>query len=314
MASLSIEIPSNIHPASITGQADEHLRKIEDSFGVRIKLEDSTLQVTGKEGAPESASLVIEEIIRKSLNGQPLDGNDLTREIDLSKRAEFSVKELSDDIILTHRGHACRPKTSGQKRYIDAIRSNTITFGIGPAGTGKTYLAMAMAISSLERDEVARIVLSRPIIEAGESLGFLPGTLNEKVDPYIRPLYDALFDMMDSDKAQKLMDNGTLEIAPLAFMRGRTLNDSFVILDEAQNATSEQMKMFLTRLGYGSKMVITGDITQSDLPSRASGLKEALGVLEGVSYISIQKLGVSDVVRNSLVLSIIKAYDKAQSK
>lgn len=314
MASLSVKIPDDIHPADITGQADEYLRKLEEAFGVRISLVDDRLIVNGDKDASESASLVIDEIIRKARCGASISMQELQRSIDLTKSAEFSLKQLSDDVILTHRGRACRPKTSGQKKYIDAIRSNTITFGIGPAGTGKTYLAMAMAIASLDRGDVARIVLSRPIIEAGESLGFLPGTLNEKVDPYIRPLYDALFDMMDAERANKLMDTGTLEIAPLAFMRGRTLNDSFVILDEAQNATSEQMKMFLTRLGYGSKMVITGDLTQSDLPSRASGLKEALNFLGAIDDISIQKLNVTDVVRNSLVLSIINAYEKGQSR
>ena len=277
-------------------------------------MSSDSLDISGDDNAAESASLVIDEVIRKAASESPMTAVDLQRSIDITKNAEFSLKELSDDVILTHRGHAVRPKTSGQKRYIDTIRSNTITFGIGPAGTGKTYLAMAMAIASLERGEVARIVLSRPIIEAGENLGFLPGTLNEKVDPYIRPLYDALFDMMDAEKAQKLMDTGILEIAPLAFMRGRTLNDSFVILDEAQNATAEQMKMFLTRLGYGSKMVRTGDLTQSDLPTRASGLKEALRILKGIDDISIQKMGVSDVVRNSLVLSIIKAYEEKSEK
>lgn len=314
MATLSVKIPGNVHPADITGQADEHIRKIEDAFGVQISVLGDAVNISGDDNAAESASLVIDEVIRKASDVTPITAEELQRSIDLTRHAEFSLKELSDDVILTHRGHACRPKTSGQKKYIDAIRANTITFGIGPAGTGKTYLAMAMAISALERGDVARIVLSRPIIEAGESLGFLPGTLNEKVDPYIRPLYDALFDMMDGEKAQKLMDGGILEIAPLAFMRGRTLNDSFVILDEAQNATSEQMKMFLTRLGYGSKMVVTGDLTQSDLPSRASGLKEALDVLKGIKDISIQRLGVSDVVRNSLVLSIINAYEKGASK
>ncbi len=314
MASISVKIPEDVHPASITGQADEHLRKIEEAFEVHISISDKSFDISGDKLPTESASIVIDELVRKAQAGEAASKTDLQHMIDLARSAEFSLKELSDDVILTHRGKACRPKTSGQKKYIDAIRNNTITFAIGPAGSGKTYLAMAMAIASLNSGDVARIVLSRPIIEAGESLGFLPGTLNEKVDPYIRPLYDALFDMMDVDHANKLMESGTLEIAPLAFMRGRTLNGSFVILDEAQNATSEQMKMFLTRLGYGSKMVITGDLTQSDLPSRASGLKEALRILKGIDDISIQNLGVSDVVRNSLVLSIINAYDKENSK
>lgn len=310
----ALKIPEGVHPATITGHADENLRKVEDAFGVRISLGDAALEIEGDDGPLESAILVLDDIVEKAKGGQAFDACDVQRSIELTKCAQFSPKDLADDVILTHRGHACRPKTTGQKRYIDAIRSNTITFGIGPAGTGKTYLAMAMAIASLDRGDVARIVLSRPIIEAGESLGFLPGTLNEKVDPYIRPLYDALFDMMDAERAQKLMDDGTLEIAPLAFMRGRTLNDSFIILDEAQNATSEQMKMFLTRLGYGSKMAITGDLTQSDLPSRASGLKGALDILDGLDDISIQRLGVGDVVRNSLVQAIINAYEEDSVK
>ena len=216
-----------------------------------------------------------------------------------------------EDILLTYRGRAIRPKTAGQKRYVDAIREHTITFGIGPAGTGKTYLAMAMAVAALKRKEVGRIILTRPVVEAGESLGFLPGTLTEKVDPYIRPLYDALFDMTDMERATQLVESGVIEIAPLAFMRGRTLNDSFIILDEAQNTTPEQMKMFLTRLGFNSKAIITGDVTQIDLPdARRSGLLEAVKVLKNVDDIAILHFTEKDVVRHRLVQAIIKAYER----
>ena len=235
----------------------------------------------------------------------------IQRALDLLRTAEFTPSMLREDILLTYRGRAIRPKTAGQKHYVDAIRKNTITFGIGPAGTGKTYLAMAMAVAALKRKEVGRIILTRPVVEAGENLGFLPGSLNEKVDPYIRPLYDALFDMTDMERAQQLIESNVIEIAPLAFMRGRTLNDSFVILDEAQNTTPEQMKMFLTRLGFGSKMVITGDITQLDLPRGVSGLKgieDVLGDIEGVSF---GRFSGKDVVRHSLVAAIVSAYDRA---
>jgi len=218
---------------------------------------------------------------------------------------------LREDILLTYRGRAIRPKTAGQKRYVDAIRENTVTFGIGPAGTGKTYLAMAMAVAALKRKEVNRIILTRPVVEAGENLGFLPGTLTEKVDPYIRPLYDALFDMTDMERARELIEGGVIEIAPLAFMRGRTFNDSFIILDEAQNTTPEQMKMFLTRLGFNSKMVITGDVTQVDLPHGYSGLKGVRRILEGVEDIAFRDLTGRDVVRHNLVARIVEAYERA---
>ena len=237
----------------------------------------------------------------------------IQRALDLLRTAEFTPSMLREDILLTYRGRAIRPKTAGQKHYVDAIRKNTITFGIGPAGTGKTYLAMAMAVAALKRKEVGRIILTRPVVEAGENLGFLPGSLNEKVDPYIRPLYDALFDMTDMERAQQLIESNVIEIAPLAFMRGRTLNDSFVILDEAQNTTPEQMKMFLTRLGFGSKMVITGDITQLDLPRGVSGLKGIEDILGGIEGVSFCGFSGKDVVRHSLVAAIVSAYDRAQA-
>lgn len=223
-----------------------------------------------------------------------------------------SVMDLSgfrDDILLTYRGKAIRPKTVGQKRYIDAIRRNTVTFCLGPAGTGKTYLAMAMAVAALKRHEVGRIVLTRPVVEAGESLGFLPGTLQEKIDPYVRPLFDALFDMTDMERGGELIEQGIIEIAPLAYMRGRTLNDAFVVLDEAQNTTPEQMKMFLTRLGFNSKFIITGDMTQRDLMGRRGGLSDIERILGGVDDIAFIHLDRSDVVRHALVGRIVEAYD-----
>lgn len=230
------------------------------------------------------------------------------------RTSEVPPHALREDVILTYKGKTLRPRTAGQKHYVDAIRAHTLTFGIGPAGTGKTYLAMAMALAALARKEVGRIILSRPIVEAGENLGFLPGTLTEKVDPYIRPLYDALYDMEDAERANHLIASGIIEIAPLAFMRGRTLNDAFVILDEAQNTTPEQMKMFLTRLGFGSKMVVTGDVTQTDLKQPVSGLLQARRILEGIDDIAFCDLTSSDVVRHSLVSEIIAAYASAAER
>ena len=226
----------------------------------------------------------------------------------------FAPAALRDDVLLSYRGRAIRPKTAGQKHYVDAIRNNTVTFAVGPAGTGKTYLAMAMAVAALKRKEVGRIVLSRPIVEAGENLGFLPGTLFEKVDPYIRPLYDALYSMFDMEKASSLIEAGVIEIAPLAFMRGRTLNDAFIILDEAQNTTPEQMKMALTRLGNGAKIVVTGDVSQIDLPRGTSGLVQVRSILEGIEDIAFCDLTGKDVVRHSLVATIVAAYERADRK
>ena len=302
---ITLTAPDNVSMARIVGQADELLHAVQDAFGARITVRGNAIELSGDPLEVQSLTALFSDMIKMVESGHA---------IDLLHTAEFAPQALREDILLTYRGRAIRPKTAGQKRYVDAIRENTITFGIGPAGTGKTYLAMAMAVAALKRKEVGRIILTRPVVEAGESLGFLPGTLTEKVDPYIRPLYDALFDMTDMEKANQLIEGGVIEIAPLAFMRGRTLNDSFIILDEAQNTTPEQMKMFLTRLGFGSKMVVTGDVTQLDLPRGISGLKNVRSILEGLSDIAFCDFTGKDVVRHSLVAAIVAAYDSAERK
>lgn len=307
---ISIAVPATADLCSITGEADSNLKMLQDAFDAQISMRGNEIRIHGEIADVESLALIFEDLLEQASNGECIDETYLRGAIELRHRLEFSPSSLRGDVLLTHRGRSIHPKTPGQKRYVDSIRNNTITFGCGPAGTGKTYLAMAMAISALNRKEVGRVVLSRPILEAGENLGFLPGTLTEKVDPYIRPLYDALFDMVDGERASEMLDTGMIEIAPLAFMRGRTLNDSFVILDEAQNTTPEQMKMFLTRLGFGSKMVITGDLSQSDLPRNTSGLLQAQSVLAGTDDIAFCEFKSSDVVRNPLVASIIAAYER----
>ena len=312
---ITLTAPASVDLALVVGPADSTLRVVESAFEANITVRGDSIILAGDQSEVQSLTALFSDFIKVAERGEEVTPEYALRSIELLRSAEFSPQALREDILLTFRGRAIRPKTAGQKRYGDAIRSHTITFGLGPAGTGKTYLAMAMAVAALKRKEVGRIILTRPIVEAGENLGFLPGTINEKVDPYIRPLYDALFDMTDMERANDLIDSGVIEIAPLAFMRGRTLNDSFIILDEAQNTTPEQMKMFLTRLGFGSKAVITGDITQIDLPGgKQSGLREALRVLDHVEGIAQCYLTEKDVVRHELVQRIVKAYAEYENK
>ncbi|MDO9108142.1 MAG: PhoH family protein [Coriobacteriia bacterium] len=292
----------------LLGQSDDLLRIIEEQFESDIAVRGNQITIVGEPLETQAVSSLFAEMISLVERGVELNRDAIERSVEMLRDGECSPTAAFSDVILSHKGKSIRPKTGGQKRYVDAIRSNTVTFGIGPAGTGKTYLAMAMAVEALKKRSVGRIILTRPAVEAGESLGYLPGTLFEKVDPYLRPLYDALFDMMDTEKSQQLMDRGVIEVAPLAFMRGRTLNDSFIVLDEAQNTSPEQMKMFLTRLGFGSKVVITGDVTQIDLPKGASGLKQVREILRGVNDIEFIDLLASDVVRHKLVQRIVTAY------
>ncbi len=303
-----LTIPDSIDPTELMGPADVLLRRVEGAFDATISVRGNHIALAGDPDEVEVATSVFSRMIRLVEAGEGLTCEDVDLLIDRVRHGAERMNVLADDVLLTYRGRALRPKTSGQKRYVDSIRRNTITFGIGPAGTGKTYLAMAMAVAALKRKEVGRIVLARPVVEAGESLGFLPGTLQEKLDPYVRPLYDALFDMTDMERGNSLIEQGVIEIAPLAFMRGRTMNDAFVILDEAQNTTPEQMKMFLTRLGFGSKFVVTGDASQKDLRG-ASGLDHARRVLQGVDDVAFVDLDRNDIVRHTLVARIVDAYN-----
>lgn len=309
---ISITVPESVDMAQLVGQADSLIHVITDSFNARTTIRGNKIDLNGDPIEVQVLTALFSDMINVVEGGDELTPEYLRQAIELLKTAEFSPRVLREDILLTYRGRAIRPKTAGQKAYVDAIRNNTVTFGIGPAGTGKTYLAMAMAVAALKRKEVGRIIMTRPIVEAGESLGYLPGTLIEKVDPYIRPLYDALYDMTDMERANQLIESGVIEVAPLAFMRGRTLNDSFIILDEAQNTTPEQMKMFLTRLGFGSKMVVTGDVTQLDLPKGISGLKQVRSILSGLQDIEFCDFTGKDIVRHSLVAAIVSAYDRAE--
>ena len=298
---------------ALLGATDSHLRVIEAAFStltITVRGNEITFQGDSEEGYRLEA--LLNELLVVIRSGQVLSSELVARSISMMRQVpQDHPAEVLSLNILSNRGRSIRPKTANQKHYVDAIDENTITFGIGPAGTGKTYLAMAKAVAALQAKEVNRIILTRPAVEAGEHLGFLPGTLSEKIDPYLRPLFDALHDMIDQDSIPRLMQTGVIEVAPLAYMRGRTLNDAFIILDEAQNTSPEQMKMFLTRLGFGSKMVITGDVTQMDLPSGAkSGLKVIRDILADIDDIAFIELSSQDVVRNSLVGEIVEAYGK----
>ena len=298
---------------SVCGERDENLRLIEEAFGVRIGAKGTEITLAGKQQGVEGAERFISQIQALLKEGYPLYRGDI--DYALRAIAEEPVTNLKDifldTVYISAKRRLITPKGPAQKAYIDAIRNYDIVFGVGPAGTGKTYLAMAMAVAALMKNQVSRIILARPAVEAGERLGFLPGDMAEKVNPYLRPLYDALYDMVDMEKASKLIERGVVEVAPLAFMRGRTLNEAFIILDEAQNTTAEQMKMFLTRLGFGSKAVITGDITQVDLPTgKPSGLIEVQRILKGVKGIKFSYFTEKDVVRHRLVQDIVKAYER----
>jgi phosphate starvation-inducible protein PhoH and related proteins len=308
-AQVKILVPGTQSMVALLGQRDELLKLVEGAFDSQIVVRGNEITITGEEAEAEQVALLFEELLTILGQGQTLTRDDVDKTIDMIRREEARPSEVLGDVLLTTRGRALAPKTVGQKTYVDAIRRSTVTFAIGPAGTGKTYLAVATAVKALQDRDVSRIILTRPAVEAGERLGFLPGTLYEKIDPYLKPLYDALFDMMDAETFHRLMERGTIEVAPLAFMRGRTINNSFIILDEAQNTTPEQMKMFLTRLGFGSKVVVNGDITQIDLPSGSrSGLVVVEEILIGIDGIEFTHLGARDVVRHRIVQNIVEAY------
>lgn len=313
----SIDINNVNTEALIFGKLDENVKLIEESFNVKLRDRGGKIVISGAQENVEEAQLLIYNLAEILKKQSSISLADVRYSIELVKKNESrSMSELLNDILVyTSMGKPIKPKTLGQKRYIENIFGNDICFGIGPAGTGKTYLAMAAAVRAFKSKEVSRIILTRPAVEAGENLGFLPGDLQNKVDPYLRPLYDALFDILGSDIYQSYVEKGLIEVAPLAYMRGRTLDNAFVILDEAQNTTNEQMKMFLTRLGFGSKAIITGDITQIDLPKgKQSGLKTVLKILSDVKGIGISYLGKNDIVRHPLVARIIAAYDKYEKE
>jgi phosphate starvation-inducible PhoH-like protein len=298
--------------AALLGQRDELLRLVEAAFpGTSIHVRGNEINVGGDDAA--RAARLFEELRLLLEQGQTLDVANIGRSIEMVQADERPSEVLTAEVLRSARGRSVRPKTSGQKRYTDAIQENVITFGIGPAGTGKSYLAVALAVQALQAKQVERIILTRPAVEAGERLGFLPGDIMAKIDPYLRPLYDALYEMLTPEGAQRLIENQRIEVAPLAFMRGRTLNASFIILDEAQNATPEQMKMFLTRIGFGSKAVVTGDVTQIDLAGDKSGLINLEQVLHGIDGLAFVRLGAGDVVRHKIVQQIVNAYEKAHA-
>ncbi len=312
----TIVIPSSVPVVAVLGAGDEFVTIMEREFDADIHVRGNEVNVAGDRGEVALIERLVDELVTMVRTGQGLTGETVERVIGMLRT---ETKERPADVltlnILSNRGRTIRPKTLNQKRYVDAIDKHTVVFGIGPAGTGKTYLAMAKAVQALQSKQVNRIILTRPAVEAGERLGYLPGTLSEKIDPYLRPLYDALHDMLDPETVPKLLTAGTIEVAPLAYMRGRTLNDAFIILDEAQNTSPEQMKMFLTRLGFGSKIVVTGDVTQVDLPAGTkSGLRVVQNILDGIKDVSFCHLTAHDVVRHRLVGKIVAAYDSYEAR
>ena len=311
-----VRVPSHHLLLDLLGDSDRHLRQVEDHFPeVRFVARGDEIALKGDEISVEKARTVLGELLILVQEGHPLDAGRVDEVVKMVRDEVPSPSGILSDGIPVGRGRMIRPKTHGQQKYMEAIRENTLTFGLGPAGTGKTYLAMAAAVASLVNGSVRRIILTRPAVEAGERLGFLPGDLAAKVDPYLRPLYDALWDMLGAEETASLIDKGTIEIAPLAYMRGRTLNDACVILDEAQNTTPEQMKMFLTRLGFNSKMIITGDLTQTDLPDdRRSGLNVVREILRDIPGVSFVELTARDVVRHRIVASIVEAYQRFETE
>ncbi len=316
LTELAFDLPAD-HMANVFGQFDDHMKKIERALNVTVVVRDGTVKLLGDGGAAQCAAHVFEQLLALSVRGNTITEQNVDYVLELAReKQQTSIVEIDEDLIChTTNGKPIKPKTFGQKAYVDAIRKEMIVFGTGPAGTGKTYLAMAMAITAFKNESVGRIILTRPAIEAGEKLGFLPGDLQSKIDPYLRPLYDALYQIMGAESFAKNSEKGLIEVAPLAYMRGRTLDNAFIILDEAQNTTPAQMKMFLTRIGFGSKVVITGDATQKDLPPGAkSGLDVALRVLKNVEGIVSCELTSKDVVRHPLVQKIVNAYDEYEKK
>ena len=314
MAKIVLEIEKADELSAIFGEMDSNVRQLEERYNVKITMRNGEVNISGGEEDCRQAKRAVENMIKYIAAGETLDERALgyiASVVDEGSEEQLPAITDSDCVLITTKGKPIKAKTIGQAKYVNAIRDNTITIGVGPAGTGKTYLAVAQAVAAFRAKQVSRIILTRPAVEAGEKLGFLPGDLQQKIDPYLRPLYDALFDMMGSENFAKCHERGEIEVAPLAYMRGRTLDESFVILDEAQNTTCEQMKMFLTRLGFGSKIVVTGDVTQIDLPDgKKSGLKEAVSILKNIKDIAVVRLNERDVVRHKLVQDIIKAYEK----
>ncbi|MAT05595.1 MAG: phosphate starvation-inducible protein PhoH [Acidimicrobiaceae bacterium] len=309
----TVVVPGPHLMSALLGARDQHLRQIEAAFpATQMSVRGNEVSLRGAEA--EEVGRLFEELVALLERGHELDDRTLARVIGMVRDDENPTEVLTHQVLKGAKGRQVRPKTAGQKRYVDAIRNNIITFGIGPAGTGKSWLAVAMAVQALQAKQVQRIILTRPAVEAGERLGFLPGDLMAKIDPYLRPLYDALYDMVDPEGAARLIERGTVEVAPLAFMRGRTLNNSFIILDEAQNTTPEQMKMFLTRIGFGSKVVVTGDATQVDVPDGRSGIKGLERILTGIDDLEFVHLTAADVVRHQIVADIVAAYERGDEQ